>query len=34
MDDELFRPSLLEAIYRNDHSANTEQVNLSLGPGS
>ena len=34
MDYELFRPSFLQTIYRNDHSANTEQVNLSLGLGS
>ena len=34
MDYELFRPSFLQTIYRNGHSANTEQVNLSLGPGS
>ncbi len=31
MDYELFRPSCLQIIYRNDHSANIQQANLSLG---
>lgn len=34
MDYELFRPLRLQTIYRNDHSANMEQVNLSLELGS